>query len=102
MHGCTDTKLAKLKHQCESPSSKPADTFTCAREPGIHHSPDVILVKLSDGSTVCHVPDTLACVLASMLDVGQLIHMEGTTVNVQIFVVTIFRGLNFSGIYFHG
>ena len=25
-----------------------------------------------------HVPDTLVCVLAPILDVGQLMHMEGT------------------------
>ena len=60
----TDIKLAKLE------------------EPGIHHSPDAILVKLSDGSTVGHVPDTFACVLASMLDGGQVTHMEGTTTSV--------------------
>ena len=81
------TKLAKLKHSCLNghnvfmSASRPADTFTCIREPGIRHSPDAILVKLkSDGSTVGHVSDTLARVLASMLDVGQLTHMEGTTV----------------------
>ena len=35
-------------------------------------------MKLSDGSTVGHVPDPLACVLAFMLNYGEIAHMSGT------------------------
>ena len=65
-----------LHHHVSMSTSRPADTFICAWEPGICHSPDAILVKLSDCSTVGHVPDALARVLAFMLDIDQLTHME--------------------------
>ena len=65
-------------HQVFMSASRPWDAFICAREQGNHRSTDVILVKLRDGSTVGHVPDALARVLAPMLDVGQLMHMKGT------------------------
>ena len=39
------------------------------------HSPDAIIVKLSDGSNVGHVPDPLARVLAPMLDGGEIERM---------------------------
>ena len=35
-------------------------------------------MKLSDGSTVGHVPDPLVCVLASTLDWGEVAHMSRT------------------------
>ena len=42
--------------------------FTCARKPSNPHSP----VKLSDGSTVYHIPHLLACVLATTLDCSEV------------------------------
>ena len=41
-------------------------------------SPDALIVKLSDGSTVGHVPDLFLHVFTPMLDSGE-IHMSGTT-----------------------
>ena len=35
------------------------DTVICARKPGNLHNSEAIMVKLSDGSTVAHVPDPL-------------------------------------------
>ena len=63
-------------------ASRPGDTFTCARESSNRHSPDAILVKLSDGSTVGHVPDALARVFATMLIVGAITHLKGTITGV--------------------
>ena len=77
-------EFARLKHSRVKgrrvflSASRSGDTFTCAREPGNPHSPDAVIVKLSDGSTVGHVPDPLACVLAPMLDSGEIPHMSGT------------------------
>ena len=59
-------------HHVFKSESRPGDTFTCAREPGNPHSPDAIIVKLSDGSNVGHVPDPRARVLAPMLDGGEI------------------------------
>ena len=80
IHEFTDIKLTKLKysrmksHHVFLNTSRPADT-ACTGEPSICHSPEAILVKLKgNGSTVGHVPDALAYVLASMLGVGQLMH----------------------------
>jgi len=81
-------ELANLKrsrvkgHHVFKSESRPGDTFTCAREPGNPHSPDAIIVKLSDGSNVGHVPDPLARVLAPMLDGGEIERMEGTVTGV--------------------
>ena len=81
-------ELARLKrshvkgHHVFKSESRPGDTFTCAREPGNPHSPDAIIVKLSDGSNVGHVPDPLARVLAPMLDGGEIERMEGTVTGV--------------------
>ena len=81
-------ELARLKrsrvkgHHVFKSESRPGDTFTCAREPGNPHSPDAIIVKLSDGSNVGHVPDPLSCVLAPTLDGGEIEHMEGTVTGV--------------------
>ena len=41
-------------------------------------SPVAIIVKLSNDSTVGHVPDPLVCVLGSMLGSGEIAHMSGT------------------------
>ena len=41
-----------------------------------------IIVKLSDGSNVGHVPDPLARVLAPMLDGGEIERMEGIVTGV--------------------
>ena len=77
-------ELARLKrsrvkgHHVFLIASRAGDTFTCSREPGNPHSPDAINVKLIDGSTVGHVPDRLACVLAPMLDSSDIAHMSGT------------------------
>ena len=71
-------ELARLKnsrvkgHHVFNSESRPGDSFTCAREPSNPHSSDAIIVKLSDGSSVGHVPDPLARVLASMLDGGEI------------------------------
>ena len=86
----TDRKmeLARLKnsrvkgHHVFKSESRPGDTFTCAREPDNPYSPDAIIVKLRDGSNVGHVPDPLACVLAPMLDDGEIERMEGTVTGV--------------------
>jgi len=81
-------ELARLKrsrvkgHHVFKSESRPGDTFTCAREPGNPHSPDAIIVKLSDGSNVGHVPNPLARVLAPMLDGGEIERMEGTVTGV--------------------
>ena len=66
-------------------ASRPADTFLLV--PGSQAfiiSPDAIhiLTKLSNGSNVGHVLNTYSCVLATMLDVGQLTHMVGTITGV--------------------
>ena len=58
-------KFVKGHHVFRS-ESRPGDSFTCAREPSNTHSSDAIIVKLSDGSNVGHVPDPLARVLAPM------------------------------------
>ena len=69
-------KRSRVKgHYVFKSESRPGDTFTCAREPGNPHSPDAIIVKLSDGSNVGHVPDPLARVLAPMLDGGEIERM---------------------------
>ena len=66
-------ELARLKrsrvkgHHVFKSESRPGDTFTCAREPGNPHSSDAIIVKLSDGSDVGHVPDPLARVTVLIL-----------------------------------
>ena len=52
------------------------DTFTCAGNPSNPHSPDALIVKLSDGSTVGHVPDPVVRVLAPMLDSREMAHMS--------------------------
>ena len=81
-------ELARLKnsrvkgHHVFKSESIPGDTFTCAREPGNRHSSDAIIVKLSDGSNVGHVPDPLARILAPMLDGGKIERMEGTVTGV--------------------
>ena len=77
-------ELARLKrsrvkgHHVFLIASRAGDTFTCSRESGNPHSPDAIIVKLIDGSTVGHVPDRLARVLAPMLDSSDIAHMSGT------------------------
>ena len=73
MREFTDIKLAKSKHSRVKghfvfmSASRPADIFTCAREPGIRHtctcSPNALVVKLSEGSTIEYVADPLACTL---------------------------------------
>ena len=81
-------ELARLKnsrvkgHHVFKSESRPGDSFTCAREPGNPHSSDAIIVKLSDGSNVGHVPVPLARVLAPMLDGGEIERMEGTVTGV--------------------
>ena len=81
-------ELARLKHSRVKGHhvflsiSRAGDTFTCCREPGNPHSPDAIIVKLIDGSTVGHVPDRLLRVLAPMLDSGDIAQMSGTIIGV--------------------
>ena len=62
-------------HHVFKSESRPGGTFTFAREPGNPHTPDAIIVRLSNGSNVGHVPDLLARVLAPMLDGGEIERM---------------------------
>ena len=81
-------ELARLKTFCVKghyvfrSESRPGDSLTCAREPSNPHSSDTIIVKLSAGSNVGHVPDPLARVLAPILDGGEIKRMEGTLTGV--------------------
>lgn len=70
-------------HDVFQSDSRPGDTFTCAREPGNPHSPDVIIVKLSNVSNVGHILDPLVRILVSSTGVtrsapeGICVHARG-------------------------
>lgn len=77
-------ELAKLwnsrvkGHHVFRSQARPGDSFICIIEPANPHSPYAIVVKLSNGTTIGHVPDALARVVTLLLVSGVVQRMVGT------------------------
>ena len=58
-------------------TGRPRENFFCEREASNPHSGAAIVVKIDD-RIISHVPDSLAVVLAPLLDSGRVTNITGT------------------------